>query len=259
MRKINELLRLIEADFERKKRIFFFFDYDGVLVPIQNNPATAYLKAKTKRKLLKLATNPLYKVAVVSGRNLSTLKKLTRIKTKKITLIGSHGLEIFHQGKKRFLSGSSVGILRKIKPKVVSLAKSKAGGFVENKPYTIAYHIRDSRKEDLVQRLSKALNELLNELKLAGQVQVLEGKNIVEIMPREITKGKAVEKIIKLYPKYLPIYFGDDVTDISAFRIVRKYKGISVSLNPHLRYKADFLISSQNKLINLIGQQLLKF
>ena len=248
MKQIEKLIKLIEINLKEKKYLFLFFDYDGVLVPIQDNPATAYLKAKTKSTLLKLASNPLFKVAIVSGRNLSTLKKLTRIETKEITLIGSHGLEMFHKGKAGFLHGKSENILEKIKSKVVNLVKSKAKGFVENKPYTITYHIRDSRKGNLVQKLKRALNQLLNELKFEKQVQVLEGKNIVEIMPREITKGKAVEKIIKLCPNYLPIYFGDDVTDISAFKVVKKYRGTAISLNPKLPYKVDFTVTSREVL-----------
>src|SRR3989338_9383686 len=116
MKQIEKLIKLIEINLKEKKYLFLFFDYDGVLVPIQDNPATAYLKAKTKSALLKLASNPLFKVAIVSGRNLSTLKKLTRIKTKGITLIGSHGLEMFYKGKTRFLHGKSENILEKIKP-----------------------------------------------------------------------------------------------------------------------------------------------
>ena len=248
MKQIEKLIEAIEINLKKKKKIFFFFDYDGVLVPIQDNPATAYLKANTKGTLLKLASKPLFKVAIVSGRNLSILKKLTRIKTKEITLIGSHGLEMFHKGKTRFLHGKSENILEKIKPKVVNLVQSKAKGFVENKPYTITYHIRDSRKGNLVQKLKRALNRLLNELKLGKQVQVLEGKNIVEIMLKEVTKGKAVERVIKLYPNYLPIYFGDDVTDISALKVVKRYKGVSISLNPELSYKADFTLNSKKML-----------
>lgn len=226
------------------QKIFFFFDYDGVLVPIQDNPATAYISAKTKSNLLKLAKNSSFKVAIVTGRDLRTLKKLTRIKTKEITLIGSHGLEMLHKGRTTFLHGKNETMLKKIKPKAISIAKSIANGFVENKPYTITYHIRDLKKRNLAIKLKKGLEKLITKLKLQKKLQVLEGKNIVEIMSKDVTKGKAVEKMIKLYSKYLPIYFGDDVTDISAFKIVKKYKGISVSLNPHLRYRTDVLIES---------------
>lgn len=248
MKQIKRLTQLIKANLERKKKMFFFFDYDGVLAPIQDNPATAYLKAKTKGTLLKLSSNPLFKVAIVSGRDLGTLKKLTRIKTNKVTLVGSHGLEMLLQGEKKFLLSKNSNVLRRIKSKVINLAKLKAKGFVENKPHTITYHVRDSREENLVKTLSKALNQLLTKLTLKKQIQVLEGKNIVEVMPREVTKGKAVERVIKLYPNYLPIYLGDDVTDISAFKAVEKYKGISVSLNPRLSYKANFIFNSKDML-----------
>ena len=246
MKQTEKLAESIKANLDKKKKIFFFFDYDGVLAPIQNNPSTAYLRAKTKRMLLRIAAKNFFKIAIVSGRHLSTLKKLTKIKTNKIILIGSHGLELFLQCKKRFLLSKNIGILKSIKARVINLAKSKANGFVETKPYTLTYHIRDKKNKELVKTLSMAINKLLNKLKLSQKIQILEGKNIVEIMPREITKGKAVEKVIKLYPGYLPIYFGDDVTDISALKIVKKYKGISISLNPHLRFKADFLINQKD-------------
>src|SRR3989338_7495772 len=93
---------------------------------------------------------------------------------------------------------------------------------------------------------NKTFQKLIKENKLHNKLSVLKGKNIIEVLPQEVSKGKAIEKIIKLYLNYLPIYFGDDVTDISALKIVKKYKGISVSLNPHLKCKVDFLINQKN-------------
>ena len=248
MEQIEKLIRLIEINLKKKKKIFFFFDYDGVLVPMQNNPDTAYLPGTTKDGLIRLIKNKLFKVALVSGRTLSTLKRLTKFNNKKVVFIGSHGFELLYKGKASFFSKQNISTINKIRPKALKVSKSVAKGFLEHKPYTFTYHIRDTKKVDLVERLSRAMKKFLKENKLHNKLSVLKGKNIIEVLPQEVSKGKAIEKIIKLYLNYLPIYFGDDVTDISALKIVKKYKGISVSLNPKLSYKADFVLDPKNML-----------
>lgn len=245
MKQIEKLIKVIEINLKKKKKIFFFFDYDGVLVPIQNNPDTAYLPTITKKKLITLINNKLFKIALVSGRTLSTLKRLTKLNNKKAIFIGSHGFELLYMGKVSFFSKQNISIINKMRQKALKTAKSVANGFLEHKPYTFTYHIRDVRKVNLIKKLSKTMSKFLKQNKLHNQLKVLEGKNIIEVLPQKVSKGKAVGKIIKLHPQYLPIYFGDDVTDISALKVVKKYKGISVSLNPKLPYKADFTLDSK--------------
>lgn len=246
MKQIEKLKELIEVNLKKKKKIFFFFDYDGVLVPIQKNPNMAYLSKVTKKKLIKLINNKLFKIALVSGRTVDTLKKLTKLNNKKTIFIGSHGLEFLYMGKASFFSKQTISITNKMRLKALKKAKSIANGFLEHKPFTFTYHIRDLRKINLVKKLSKTMKQFLKENKLDNQLKILEGKDIIEVLPLEVSKGKAVEQIIERFPDYSYIYFGDDITDISAFKIVNKYKGISVSLNPYLRYKADFLISQND-------------
>ncbi len=246
MKQIEKLIKLIEINLQKKKKIFFFFDYDGVLAPIQNNPDKAYLSRTTKDSLIKLLKNKLFKVALVSGRTLNTLQRLTKLNNKEVIFIGSHGFELLYKGKISFFSKQNISTINKIRPKALKVAKSVAKGFLEHKPYTFTYHIRDTKKADLVERLSRAMKKFLKENKLHNKLKILKGKNIIEVLPQEVSKGNAVEKIIKQFPNYSYIYFGDDVTDISALRAVKKYKGISVSFNSQLRYKTDFLINQKD-------------
>src|SRR3989338_872966 len=251
MKQIEKLIKLIEINLKEKKKIFLFFDYDGVLVPIQNNPDKAYLPRTTKDGLIRLIKNKLFKVALVSGRTLNTLKRLTKFNNKKVIFIGSHGFELLYKGKTSFFSKQNISIINKIRPKALKVAKSVAKGFLEYKPYTFTYHIRDTKKSNLVEKLSKVMKKFLKENKLHNKLKILKGKNIVEVLPQEVSKGHAVEKIIKQFPNYSYIYFGDDVTDISALKIVKRYKGISVSLNPYLKYKTDFTLNSKKMLAAL--------
>lgn len=252
MKNTEKLLELIEIKLKKRKEIFLFFDYDGVLVPIQNNPDTAYLSKVVKNTLTKLLKNKSFKIALISGRTLSTLKRLTKLNNKKIIFIGSHGFELLYKGKASFFSNKKVSTINKIRQKAYVVAQSVANGFLEHKPYTFTYHVRDIKKINLVKKLSRVMKKFLKQNKLHKQLKVLEGKNIIEILPQEVSKGKAVEKIIKQFPGYFYIYFGDDVTDISAFKFVQKYKGTAVSLNPKLKYKSDFLLSNQKQMTKFL-------
>lgn len=245
LKQIKKLQRFIKSKIKEKKKIFFFLDFDGVLVAIQNNPDIAYLPLKSKKLLTSLSKVSDFRVGIVSGRTLSKLKKLTRIKSKDIILVGSHGLEMFFKGKTTILFKHDLIAIKRLKAKATKQIKSLVKGFLENKPYTFTYHIRDSKIRNPVKTLSKFMKKLLSKNNAYKNLKVLEGKNIVEVMPKEVNKGKAVEKIIKWHPGYLYMYFGDDITDISAFKATEKYRGISVSLNPNLNYKPNYLINSQ--------------
>lgn len=256
LKQINKLQKFINSLFRKKRKIFFFFDYDGVLVKIRNNPSKSFLPKKTKYILNKLSNYPNIKIAIVSGRNLDILKKLTKTKNN-ITLIGSHGLEFFHKSKRWLLFKKDIKLIKKIKQNGLTLAKTIANGFLEHKPYTFTYHIRDKRKINLVKKVSKVMNAFLKKNNLHNKLKLLEGKNIIEILPKEVNKGIAIEKIIKLFPNYTYLYFGDDITDIPALKTVKKHSGIAISLNHKLKYKADFLMdynSFQKNIINYLAK-----
>ncbi len=81
----------IESRF-KKATVPLFLDYDGTLTPIVDHPDRAVLSEQMKNVLISLSNLPGIRMAVVSGRSLSDLKK--RIGIKKIVYVGNHGLEI---------------------------------------------------------------------------------------------------------------------------------------------------------------------
>lgn len=257
MKQLKQIKELLQCVNKKRRKVFFFFDYDGVLVPLQNNPYTSYLSKKVRDKLELLSSSP-NKVALVSGRDLKTIKRLTKIKSRKITLVGTHGLEIenLKYKSKKVYTTRHEPELKRIKNVLFRISRNIANGFMENKPYSFTYHIRDSDYRNLIKKLRLALKKFLRSQKLDKKIKILEGKKMVEVMPEKVSKGVAVQKIINEYPGYLYVYFGDDITDISAFKAVKRYGGISVSFNGALNYKADFLVKSQ-KDINVILSGLL--
>lgn len=250
---IEKLQSILKNKVKNGEKIYFLFDYDGTLVPIQRYPDKAFLPKDVKNSLIKLSKNSLFKVALVSGRTISTLKKLTGIRNKDITFIGSHGYELLHKGKKSFLSKATISEITKIKIEALKIAQITADGFLEHKPYTFTYHIRDKRKTNHVLELCESIQKLLKKNKLEKKMKIMKGKNIVEILPIDVSKGNAIKQMTRMYPNYFYIYFGDDVTDISAMNEVDKYKGLSVSLNKDLKYKYKIYLSSYKLLARIFS------
>src|SRR3989338_7494622 len=81
--------------FKRKlkdKYIFLFLDYDGTLTPIVEKPDKASISKRAKNLLESLSKNPVYKIAVISGRSLGDIRR--RVGIKGIIYVGNHGIEI---------------------------------------------------------------------------------------------------------------------------------------------------------------------
>ncbi len=71
---------------------FLFLDFDGTLVPIQDNPSQCVLSPNTKSQLETMCLSGKASIAILSGRAMNDLKK--RIQIENIYYGGNHGLEI---------------------------------------------------------------------------------------------------------------------------------------------------------------------
>lgn len=252
MKQLRHLQEHINRTKQKEKKLFLMFDYDGVLAPIQKKPDTAFIPTETKKNLLKLLNMKNIKIAIVTGRTLETISRLLSIKSKDLLIIGSHGFEMLDKGRLRFLSKINQRTLSDIKVELLPALKSEINGFLECKPYTFTYHIRENRKGEWVKKAQSISKRFLKRKKLDDNLTVLTGKNIIEVLSKDVSKGVAVEKIISKFSKHHYVYIGDDVTDISAFKIVKKFKGASVSVNKKLNYKADFYLKDTKEVHSLI-------
>jgi trehalose 6-phosphate phosphatase len=110
---------------------------------------------------------------------------------------------------------------------------------LENKRSAIALHYRS-----VPERGREVLK--VAELVVGGmgsQFGVLMGKCVVEIRPRHMTKGAAIDQLMQQAPfgGRTPIFAGDDCTDEDAFEVVNRLGGISIhvgdSTTTHARYR----------------------
>lgn len=88
----NNNLNNLKSKLKINSNILLFLDYDGTLAPFKPDPLSAFALPKIEKELKKIEQSKKYNISLVSGRKLSQLKKM--IKLKQSNYAGSHGLEI---------------------------------------------------------------------------------------------------------------------------------------------------------------------
>lgn len=204
---LNELARV--------KRLLVALDFDGTLAPEVDDPEQARAIPEARAAVLRLLALPNTRVAMVSGRALASLEKVTDLPDTTL-LVGSHGIEIRLDEPDDSLNLDSreqqqVQVLNEVLGEV---ADSFDQVWLEPKPAGFALHTRlatehNSRVAHLV-----ALSEARAEVE---DLKIRTGKNVLEFSVRNTTKGEAVEHLRGYTNADAVFYAGDDVTDEDAF------------------------------------------
>lgn len=226
------------ASLENRKPVFFF-DYDGTLTPIINDPEKAHISKEKKKLLEKLSSS--HTVAIVSGRDMMDIRQFIGLDS--LIYAGSHGFRISGPDGLYMMQEKAVELLpgldRMENELVNTLEKEVPGVSIERKHFAIAIHYRNAAPGSFV-----TVNEYADSL-IAGNDNFKKGrgKKILEIKPSlDWHKGKAVEWIMNSlgfsFPgKYLPMYIGDDITDEDAFRTLAD-DGIGILVGSHSQLSA---------------------
>jgi trehalose 6-phosphate phosphatase len=243
----------------QKKRIILFLDYDGTLTPIVKSAEKAIIPKETKSLLCDLCAY--VKLAVISGRALSDLKKMVGVKG--IIYSGNHGLEI--EGPKlKFSAPVSSGYKRFLRTLKARLEKRLAGikGIIlEDKGLSLSLHYRLVDKK-LVPKVQTIFHETTISPALKNRVKIRPGKRVWEIRPPiQWDKGKIVlwllarEKFALGEGPLLPIYAGDDTTDEDAFRALRN-KGITIFVGRPKKSSAQYYLNNSKEVAEFLKRTL---
>ncbi len=205
-----ELERRIEAA-ARAGTLLVASDYDGTLSAIVENPAEAAPVRESMVALRALASMPHTHVAIISGRSLADLARLTG-EPDGILLVGSHGSE-FEPGFARSLPEESRRLRARVASELEKIAEVGPGLELEHKPAGVALHYRRASRENAARA-----RELVEggPGALAG-VSVKHGKEVVELSVVETSKGAALGAIRQRVGAGVVLFVGDDVTDEDAF------------------------------------------
>jgi trehalose 6-phosphate phosphatase len=209
------------ADGLAGRRPAVFFDFDGTLSDIVDDPDSATLVAGATEALEKLAAQ--CPVAVLSGRDLADVTK--RVGVRSIWYAGSHGFELTAPDGTHHQNDAAAAIIPVLEQAAGQLRDQLAaipGVVVEHKRFGVAVHYRNAERD--------RVGEVAAAVRAAGRragLRVTTGREVIELRPdMDWDKGKTLRWVIDHLPEagsgpLTPVYLGDDITDEDAFDAVR--------------------------------------
>lgn len=204
----------------------YFFDYDGTLSPLVEDPEISSMDASASHSLERLSEKNL--VAVVSGRGTSDVQG--RIGISNLIYAGSHGQEIVFPDGTRFENPESLDALEQLDHAAKDLStalESLKGVYVERKRFAIAVHTR--RAGSSGDRLSASIvaDHVSDQY---DRLEVRSGKEVHELRPSaQWHKGSAIEYLVMSQPnEVVPLFIGDDQTDEDGFAVVGALGGVGI-------------------------------
>jgi trehalose 6-phosphate phosphatase len=204
-----------------------FLDVDGTLLEIAPTPDGVGVPASLKTLLRALYEAHQGALALISGRSIGQLDEL--FAPLRLPAAGLHGLQLRHAAGAAVQSaGPSMptGLWEQTCRALADFTARHAGTLLEDKGGTLALHYRQAPGHEAAARAAAAGALAL----LGGQWQLLEGKCVLELKPREASKARAIEALMRLPPfaGRVPVFAGDDVTDETGFGYVNARGGDSI-------------------------------
>ena len=213
----NQLSEEIKHDYKKSEERLIFLDYDGTLVGFNENPDDSKPDQELIEILDYLTKDKKNHIVIISGRGRQSLEEW--MKPYSLDIVAEHGVWIKRMGKpfKTLLK-----INASWKKETLSLLERYVnrtpGSFVEEKDYSLVWHYRKV-ETGLGEVRTRELTSHLKYMTANENLDVLEGDMIVEIKNSEINKGKAAQKLMKIYPEAdFLLALGDDFTDEDTFK-----------------------------------------
>lgn len=213
---------LLEAldSFAKRRPVLVASDFDGVLAPFETDPDNVRPLPGVMDVLRSLAGLPGVHVAVVSGRDLATLVRLTALSEQDpIVLIASHGAESSNEAVRQAMEAAAMTAedesrLESLAADVTELVEEHhPRARIERKAAAIVVHTRGLPRE--------LADAALSEARAAGLthegVRVLRGKSVLEMSVSHADKGSALAAYGRQVGATARLYLGDDVTDEDVF------------------------------------------
>lgn len=192
-------------------------DIDGTISPIVNSYATVSIHPDA-RYLLNSLQEKLNVVAVISGRSTKQARKLVDLP--QLTYVGNHGCEIVNN-EEAVITVENPSRLEKELSYILKYTKESLsdvqGLSFENKGLSASIHYRGSKDPSLVH---KRIQGLVKHLTPDTLIDVTRGRMVVNLLPKGISKGTALQWIVRHHNLNGIIYLGDDFTDLDAFKMI---------------------------------------
>jgi trehalose 6-phosphate phosphatase len=247
---------------ERARDTTFFFDFDGVLSPVTDDPDASQPVPSVLHVLGRLA-DAVARVAIVSARPVSFLRsRFTSLAH--VDLYGLYGLEVLHEGEVVTEPAALPWV-----PAMADLAERARAELpdailVEYKRLSVALHYRTAPQ------LAPAVEHWGHEQAEHMGLKIQGGRMVVELKPPvDQDKGMVITEGVRRAG--CAWYFGDDMSDIKAFDALRareavdpRFFGVAVAVaNPEtgaeVSSAADFTLPSPEAVADFLAVGLKSF
>ncbi len=212
----KEPRRALLKKYQTASRRLILLDYDGTLIPFASHPTLALPDPYLLDLLKRLAAVPGNHVFLISGRQREILTKW--FGGCGIGLIAEHGVWMSdRESDWKLIKHLDTAWKAQILPILESYVDRLAASFVEEKEFSIAWHYRNADPELGSQRAKELIDTLVH-FTANLDVQVLEGKKVIEVRCAGVNKGTAALACRETLHPDFAMAIGDDVTDEDHFR-----------------------------------------
>ncbi len=220
---LDPALREALTTFAGHPSVLYGTDFDGVLAPLVQDPTTSAPLPGSVDALRGLATLPGTTVALVSGRDLDTLRRLSGVsEDEPVVLVGSHGAQpSIDLPTGQAWDEAAAERLARVTRVLQAVSVEHPGTHVERKAAGAALHTRGMPPCDA----ERAEQAALSAAESMPEVHVIAGKNVVEIGVLDTSKGLAMTALAGHVGAEVACYLGDDVTDETAFEVLPRADG----------------------------------
>ena len=204
--------------FHAAKKRFIYLDYDGTLVPIVKHYTQAVPGLEIIALIEKLCSDERNSVVIVTGRDRRTIAEWMKIE--KCNFIAEHGAWLKKQ-KGEWIKTKTLSAewKEKILPLLEAYSDRLPGSFIEKKEFSLTWHFRGADPELGALRATELRDYLIN-FTANQDLQVLQGKKVVEIRAAGINKGVTASLWLDDKEFDFVMAAGDDWTDEDLFKVL---------------------------------------
>jgi trehalose 6-phosphate phosphatase len=207
--------------------IALLLDVDGTILDMAITPGSVAVSGSLRSSLEQLHAKCGGALALVSGRLIRDLDSL--FAPLRLPAIGGHGAELRLSAEAATQARHADAIGDGLRKLVTAAAAADPRVIVEDKTSSLAVHYRLA--PHMEQTLKAKIAAIVEHLAV-NDLEVLNGKAVIEIKSTHFSKGAAVRELMRS-PPFLhrrPVFVGDDTTDETVFEELPTLGGLGYSV-----------------------------
>lgn len=203
-----------------------FLDFDGTLVGFASTPNGVKVSPELVGNLEKVSERLGGALAIVTGREIVNIGE--QLAPLELPVAGSHGAERKRSDGQIETPDETVA---QVAGEIADALKAELGDIdkmiIERKVFSVAVHYRQVPEWG-----EKAVETALGIVANSDGFEAVLGNMVIEIRPKNLSKGSAVEAFMAEEPfaGRIPVFVGDDTTDEDGIRVAMGMGGFGIKV-----------------------------